>query len=359
MSLAPRVLDRKWRGRSRGALIRTWRLSRCPRAFSAMGRGGTSAQEAVSGEQSPICAREMSSHSSTASGDRGSRPGGHRGSTCGRAQRSKRGKSTRRRLREFALRVVSHNAQSLRQPEAIEVVINHMRRHKIHVYAMQETWWGGTRVLCNQDHTILNANEEGATRRGVGFVLSPDATRAWDATGRAQRTRGARAAAVRLQFVDGAGRTVGVCCVCGYRPTTAASTAEHDAFTADLDHVMEFAHATDMVIVAMDGNGAVGVANRADDEPALGAFGIPHRNASGMRLLEFMRSREMCSATSFFDAGSTSVKLRRRRDKRRNASRGGGRRTRSRRWARKQRQRERGQCEHSRRRQRSAGESTA
>ena len=161
------ILDRKWRGRSRVALTRTWRLSRRPRAFSAMGRGGTSAQGAVPGEQSPNCAREMSSHStcSTAPGDRGSRPGGHRGPTCGRAQGSKRGKSTRGRLREFALRVVSHNAQSLRQPGAIEVATNHMHRHKVHTCAVQEAWWGGTGVLCNQDHTTLGANEGGTTRR--------------------------------------------------------------------------------------------------------------------------------------------------------------------------------------------------
>ena len=131
-----------------------------------MGRGGTSAQEAnVSGEQSSNCARGMPPHNGMAPGDRGSRPGGHRGPTCGRAQGSKRGKSTRGRLREFALRVVSHNAQSLRQPGAIEVAINHMHRHKIHTCAVQEAWWGGTGVLCNQDHTTLGANEGGTTRR--------------------------------------------------------------------------------------------------------------------------------------------------------------------------------------------------
>ena len=112
-------LDRKWRALLGPPPATPWRPPRCPRAFSAMGRGGTSAQEAnVSGEQSSNCARGMPSHNGMASGDRGSRPGGHRGSICGRAQESKRGKSTRRWLREFVLRVAAHDAQSLRLAEA-------------------------------------------------------------------------------------------------------------------------------------------------------------------------------------------------------------------------------------------------
>jgi len=93
---------------------------------------------------------------------------------------------TRRGPREFVLRTVSHNVQSLRQKEAIELVIEYMRSRKVDAYCMQETWKGGTGVYCNKGFTIIYVNEDGVCRGGVGIVLSPAATRAWDATGTLQ-----------------------------------------------------------------------------------------------------------------------------------------------------------------------------
>ena len=40
--------------------------------------------------------------------------------------------------REFVLRAVSHNVQSLRQPESIELVISFMRERGVDIYAVQE-----------------------------------------------------------------------------------------------------------------------------------------------------------------------------------------------------------------------------
>ena len=58
-------------------------------------------------------------------------------------RRSQRGKVARRRHREFVLRTVSHNVQSLGQAERFELVISFMRKQSVDVYAMQETWLGG------------------------------------------------------------------------------------------------------------------------------------------------------------------------------------------------------------------------
>jgi len=142
--------------------------------------------------------------------------------------------------------------------------------------------------------------------------------------------------------------------VCGWRPTTAASEAEHDKFDADLEKAMDLAQDADLLLVHLDGNGAVGVASKEDEDPALGPHGIAYRNGAGLRLLDFMRAREMCAATSFFAAGSLKGMARRRRDKKRNKAAGGSRRTRARRWKRKQVQRERAACHVSRRAQKAA-----
>jgi len=64
------------------------------------------------------------------------------------------------------------------------LVIEYMRARRVEVYCMQETWLGGSGVYCNKGYTIIYANEDGVCRGGVGIVLSPAATRAWDATGR-------------------------------------------------------------------------------------------------------------------------------------------------------------------------------
>jgi len=60
--------------------------------------------------------------------------------------RRRRGRKTRRMRREFVLRAVSHNVQSLRQPESIELVISFMRERGVDIYAVQETWREGSGV---------------------------------------------------------------------------------------------------------------------------------------------------------------------------------------------------------------------
>ena len=82
--------------------------------------------------------------------------------------------------REFVLRVVSHNVQSLRQPESIELVISSMKESRVDIYAVQETWREGSGVESNKGFVFIRRNEEELKRRGVGFVLSRRAAEAWD-----------------------------------------------------------------------------------------------------------------------------------------------------------------------------------
>ena len=57
------------------------------------------------------------------------------------ARNQGRGRRKRQTRREFVLRSVTHNVQSLRQAEGIElhVVISSMREQDMGIYAMQET----------------------------------------------------------------------------------------------------------------------------------------------------------------------------------------------------------------------------
>ena len=77
-------------------------------------------------------------------------------------------------------------ASSLRQAESIELIISSMRKHGVDLYSMQETWLGGPSVPSNKGHTIILLNNYDITcvRRGVGFVLAPRASAAWDGAGR-------------------------------------------------------------------------------------------------------------------------------------------------------------------------------
>ena len=76
------------------------------------------------------------------------------------------------------LRTISHNVRSLRQPEAIEVIIASMQANHVEAYCMQETWLGGSEVKTNKGYTIVLVNDPDAKRRGVGIILSKAATKA-------------------------------------------------------------------------------------------------------------------------------------------------------------------------------------
>ena len=91
------------------------------------------------------------------------------------------GKTThKRRLDRTALRFLTFNVRSLRRPEAYDLLINYMRKHAIHVAAVQETWLPGTHVETNTGFTFVRHNAEGkpGNRGGVAIVLDPLATAA-------------------------------------------------------------------------------------------------------------------------------------------------------------------------------------
>ena len=243
------------------------------------------------------------------------------------------------------LRTISHNVRSLRQPEAMEIIIASMQANHVEAYCMQETWLGGSEVKTNKGYTIVLVNDPDAKRRGVGIILSKPATKAWDAAGRRQCTPSTRVLAIRLEYTDAKGKTVGVCLVSAYRPTSGAPQSELDAFDDALSEAYGFAHADDIVAVHMGGNGSIGVSNHGDRDRTVGPYGIAHQNASGKALLDLMRSLGMASATSFFDAGARLRGRRRRRaTDRRKLGKVGGRRCRQRRWRRQQQARERVAC---------------
>ena len=76
------------------------------------------------------------------------------------------------------LRTISHNVRSLRQPEAIEVIIASMQANHVEAYCMQETWLGGSQVKTNKGYTTVLVNEPDAKWRGACTTLPKAATKA-------------------------------------------------------------------------------------------------------------------------------------------------------------------------------------
>jgi len=265
-----------------------------------------------------------------------------------RARRSTRRtgvKSASDLLREFVLRTASHNVRSLRQPEAIELVISYMQRQRIAVMGMQETWLSGSSVMSNKGHIIVLNNKDGAHRRGVGICLAPEAVTAWNRTRCSQVAPCDRVLALRLMYPDAKGKDMSFCIICAYRPIGAASQEEHEDFADSFEEALQFAHPADIVVGMIDGNGSIGISTRdsEDFDGTVGPLGIAHTNNSGSDLLDIMRSHQLCSTTSF-RAQHPTQEMRRANDKRRNKTQGGNRRTRQRRWRKKQKQREKQLC---------------
>eukprot|EP00937_MAST-01D_sp_MAST-1D-sp2_P004300 g4300.t1 len=156
----------------------------------------------------------------------------------------------------------------------MELVISSMRKRRVDVYAMQETWLEGSSVLSNKGHSIILRNDEGAD------MCEPAAS--------------SRVLAVRLEFTDMKEKMVGVCAIVGYRPLSSAPATEHEAFDSALDEAEQFAKETDVVLMALDGNGSVGVGDK--DDPALGPYGLRYRNEAGADLLSHMKTMEMVEA---------------------------------------------------------------
>ena len=122
-----------------------------------------------------------------------------------RSERRKRVASASNRLREFVLRTASHNARSLRRPEAIELTLSYMRKQRLDVLASQETWREGFSIEDNKGYIIINNNRDGARRRGVCIILAPRLIKAWDATQRETLRRGRCCIAVALAKGRGRG----------------------------------------------------------------------------------------------------------------------------------------------------------
>ena len=197
----------------------------------------------------------------------------------------------------------------------------------------------------NKGYIIINNNKDGVCRRGVGFILAPRMIKAWDATQRALLRPSDRVLAIRLRLEDGEGKNMYFCFVCAYRPISSASDAEQQEFNDAWEAAMAFAHPNDTLVVFSDSNASIGVCGKtsSDHDGTVGPLGIAHRNAAGETVLQLMRASELCSVTSFRQQGRKARDLR-ARQRRKNRAKGGGRRTRARRWKKAQAQRERQLC---------------
>lgn len=84
---------------------------------------------------------------------------------------------------------------------------------------------------------------------------------------------------MRLEFTDRDEEVVGACATVGYRPLSSAPAMEHEAFDSALDEAAQFAKETDVVLMALGGNGGAGAGDKGG--PAPGPCGLCHRNEAG------------------------------------------------------------------------------
>ena len=132
---------------------------------------------------------------------------------------------------------LGHNVRGLKD-EKLEELVEHMRQRRIWAYALQETWRVGDFQMESDGFLFINHGypERRCSRGsgGVGFVLSPEARKAWEAAGSKVMHFGERIVAIKLRITDMNGQRLDVMMVSAYAPVGASPVEEREAFLAEL-----------------------------------------------------------------------------------------------------------------------------
>ena len=120
---------------------------------------------------------------------------------------------------------LGHNVRGLKD-EKLEELVEHMRQRRIWAYALQETWRVGDFQMESDGFLFINHGypERRCSRGsgGVGFVLSPEARKAWEAAGSKVMHFGERIVAIKLRITDMNGQRLDVMMVSAYAPVGAS-----------------------------------------------------------------------------------------------------------------------------------------
>ena len=167
------------------------------------------------------------------------------------------------------LHIFAQNCRGLKTDSRLTELVHTAQWRKAFAICLSETWRGQTEEFISDPsgYTFLGAGQEQTSNRGskgVGILLSPDATRAWHRVAEQKRPNiindlGARVMAVTLNLdSDNNGRAVDVFVVSSYAPTSTHSEVEWEAYYDALSAALARRPPNAIVIIGADTNASIG-----------------------------------------------------------------------------------------------------
>ena len=195
------------------------------------------------------------------------------------------------------------------QEEKLELIVSIAQQRNVFAVVLEETWRvekDGINISTLKGWTFINV---GPTERrckrgslGVGILLSPQATEAWERAGAETLNGfGERVMGVRLELMDLMGLPVRILLGAAYAPVGASEVEVRAEFRQQLARLVEEAKVDEILLIGGDLNASMGARNAANEvDRVLGPFGLSHSNNAGAELHDWCNIHEMCSTTSFF-----------------------------------------------------------
>ena len=205
--------------------------------------------------------------------------------------------------------IASQNLLGLKSEERVEELFYTFKKRKLFCLCVQETWRSGRKCLENEGSMLLLSGleeDEMRTNRGeqgVGIALSPEAVEAWERAGKVLHDDlGGRLIAIRLLVKDHCEKEVGVFLVSAYCPVGNAKHELWEDFFERLRSCISRKETSDILLIGIDANSSLGTGKRGEQNmmPAVGPYGNPHVNASGIRFRSFLEVNSLASVTTFF-----------------------------------------------------------
>ena len=186
--------------------------------------------------------------------------------------------------------------------DRLEVLKHRMLSHQLWAMALCEVRLDGSGHLPLGDdfHLVWQGCEATPGYRGVAFLLSPAAHKAWTEAGSCAVGKPS-GRLLRLKFAAG-GRESPFHLVASYGPTMQNPQPEHDLFWQDLNALWAAVPRSHLAWVLGDLNCRVG--SRVENDlygSCLGPYGVGPRNDSGHRLLAWAAQHELVVLNTLFN----------------------------------------------------------
>ena len=186
-----------------------------------------------------------------------------------------------------------------KEPQKIDELCAELQKHNLSLCAVSEHRWRDKGTYRVNDHWTflysgLDKSSEIRASQGVGILLNQDMLSAWRRAGELCEYRSARLLRIRL-FI----RNRYVSVVSCYAPTYTHAEVEKERFYTELGQVLDQIPSRDELVILGDFNARVGT--NAQEQfthgdtgirAPVGRFGLPEVNDNGVRLLDFLATRD-------------------------------------------------------------------